>query len=116
MQFDWHGEAIFARVTMAAQAAVRKCALDLQQLATDEAPVDTGDLRGSCSTYLIQNDGAMYMLRVGFDRPYAIIQHERLDFNHPRGGKAKYLEDPFNANKGVYAAFVEEKVMQAIRG
>jgi len=30
---------------------------------------------------------------VGFNTPYALVQHERLDFNHPKGGKAKYLED-----------------------
>jgi len=30
---------------------------------------------------------------VGFNTPYALVQHERLDFNHPKGGKAKYIED-----------------------
>lgn len=25
---------------------------------------------------------------------YAIVQHERLDFQHPHGGQAKYLEQP----------------------
>lgn len=24
--------------------------------------------------------------------PYALLQHENLEFNHPRGGRAKYLE------------------------
>lgn len=30
--------------------------------------------------------------RVVVDQPYAQIQHERLDFRHPAGGRAKYLE------------------------
>ncbi len=25
---------------------------------------------------------------------YALVQHERLDLNHPRGGSAKFLEQP----------------------
>lgn len=31
---------------------------------------------------------------VEFDQVYAHIQHEALDFKHPRGGQAKYLETP----------------------
>ncbi len=27
---------------------------------------------------------------------YAIVQHERLDLNHPNGGVAKYVEIPLN--------------------
>lgn len=32
------------------------------------------------------------------DQPYAQIQHENLDWQHPRGGQAKYLEVPLFAN------------------
>ncbi len=34
----------------------------------------------------------------GVARAYAVVQHERTDFLHPRGGKAKYLEDPLMAS------------------
>lgn len=36
------------------------------------------------------------------DQVYAKYQHERLDLVHPRGGGAKYLENPLNANHGDY--------------
>jgi len=39
---------------------------------------------------------------VGFDTPYALTQHERLDYNHPKGGKAKYLEDNLKEQAGRY--------------
>lgn len=28
------------------------------------------------------------------DQPYALVQHEDTDLSHPRGGEAKYLENP----------------------
>jgi hypothetical protein len=31
---------------------------------------------------------------VVFRAPHAWIQHERLDYQHPDGGQAKYLETP----------------------
>lgn len=35
--------------------------------------------------------------KVEVDQVYAHYQHEGLDFNHPRGGQAKYLEQPWLA-------------------
>lgn len=41
---------------------------------------------------------------ISYDTPYAVIQHEALDFKHDPGRKAKYLEDPVNRNAAkVYA-------------
>jgi hypothetical protein len=87
--------------------------------AIDEAPVDTGTLRRSGTVTIgtvpdgtqvyeaaeagsemkdaysnaIGKEKAVY---ISFSTPYARRQHEELGYNHPRGGKAKYLEDPFN--------------------
>ena len=36
------------------------------------------------------------------DQVYAHYQHERLELKHPRGGKAKYLEQPLYDNYGGY--------------
>jgi hypothetical protein len=35
-----------------------------------------------------------YRATVGYDAPYAIFVHENLEANHPRGGQAKFLEEP----------------------
>ncbi len=31
---------------------------------------------------------------IGYAMPYAVYVHENLEANHPRGGQAKYLEQP----------------------
>ncbi len=102
----WYGPEILGLIQGAVQSAVEQCALDLQQKSTDEAPVDTGDLRANCSVDTLD----AHSKRVGYNLIYAIIQHERLDFSHPRGGKAKYLEDPFNQNKDRYERYIRGSV------
>lgn len=37
------------------------------------------------------------------DQVYAHIQHEALDFKHPRGGQAKYLEGPMLERASIYS-------------
>ena len=90
--------------------------------AIDKAPIDTGTLRRSGTVTVgklpdgervfeaaeagnemkdafpekIGKEKAVY---ISFNTPYAWRQHEELGYNHPLGGKAKYLEDPFNRNK-----------------
>jgi hypothetical protein len=51
---------------------------------------------------------------VGFNTPYALAQHERLDFHHPQGGKAKYLEDPLKENSGRYQENLERHLRETL--
>lgn len=76
-----------------------------------KAPVDTGDLRGSLritldgtlvASGLKGQDGATtYSTNIpetaeegeaSYNTDYAADQHEQLDYFHPNGGEAKYLE------------------------
>jgi len=52
---------------------------------------------------------------ISFNTPYARRQHEELGYNHPLGGKAKYLETPFNANKKKVIKYAERKIKEALR-
>ena len=82
------------------------------------APLDEGTLRGSAELALTVNgsryDGAGALgaatfaaetaarsgqdvtvyAEVSFNTVYAAAQHEGLDYDHPKGGEAKYLERP----------------------
>ncbi|MDF2884740.1 MAG: hypothetical protein K0R54_5310 [Clostridiaceae bacterium] len=70
--------------------ALHDVALDLLGKAKELAPVDTGDLRGSASMEIENN-----VATIGFEEPYAVSQHEHTEYEHPQGGQAKYLEQPF---------------------
>ena len=69
-------------------------ALDhLAAVSKDQVPLDQGPLKNSCYVD-VSDDGASGT--VSYDTPYAVVQHENMQFQHQRGRKAKYLEDPAN--------------------
>lgn len=61
-------------------------------------PIEFGTLRssGKVTPPEISGLGAI-TVTIGFGgaaKDYAVVQHEHLEFNHPIGGQAKYLEEP----------------------
>jgi len=112
--------------------------------AIDEAPVETGTLRRSGTVTvgaLPENPGQIYQdslppkeggsgkehkkafpepvgkekaVYISFNTPYARRQHEELGYNHPLGGKAKYLEDSFNRNKDKVLKRAANQVKKAL--
>ena len=106
--------------------------------AIDETPIDTGTLRRSGTVTVgelpdgvqvyeaaesgsemkdafpdpVGKEKAVY---ISFNTPYARRQHEELGYNHPRGGKAKYLEDSFNRNKKKVLKYADKQIRKALK-
>jgi len=119
----------FESTSQALKAVVLNMAEDIAKQSDQLVPVDEGTLRSS-RTIDRTNLGDRYQVTVGYGgpaAPYAIVQHERLDFWHPpkppgknsagisgkgpvkpgRGRGPKYLEIPFlNLRKKFPAALV----------
>lgn len=116
--------------------AVAACGEDLLGRAQRLAPIQEGTLRGA-GTLKFRVGGAEYQTRqaaeaallsaissgqtanitavVGFELPYAARQHEETGWRHPKGGQAKYLEQPLNANAGRYAGIIAKAQQVAVR-
>lgn len=60
------------------------------------APIAEGTLRGSGERVTHRTDSGAEIV-ITFSTVYAARQHEELDWQHPRGGQAKYLEEPFKS-------------------
>jgi len=59
--------------------------------------------------------GSGLQAAVTYDTPYAVIQHESLDYHHTRpGATAKYLETPLNASKAKGIALVAREIKRAL--
>ena len=122
----------------AALKALRTGAEAILTEAIDEAPIDTGTLRRSgtvtvgglpdgAQVYKAAESGTEMKdafpdkigkektVYISFNTPYALRQHEELDYEHPRGGKAKYLEDTFNRNKQKVLKYVDLQVKKALK-
>ena len=107
--FNWFGDEITAEVKRAGDKALMKAGLDLQQESGDQAPIEKGDLRGNAGI----DDSELATkseIQVGYFLPYALKQHEELDYSHPRGGNAKFLENPFRKNWRKYGRFINEAI------
>ena len=84
---------------------------DLTRRSKQLAPLDTGDLRGAGEGKVNDRNNDI-IGTVSFNKPYALVQHEDLSFHHPRGGQAKYLEQPLNENRDRYKDFIKNKIRE----
>lgn len=84
-------------------------AADLRGRGQRLAPIEYGDLRGSAFDEVDGLDAT-----IGFTEPYALRQHEEITYRHPKGGQAKYLENPYKENAGKYAKAIGEAAKKAV--
>ncbi len=122
----------------AALKAMRTGAEAILTEAIDETPIETGTLRrsGTVTVGALPDGAQVYeaaesgsdmkdafpgpegkekAVYISFNTPYARRQHEELGYNHPLGGKAKYLEDPFNRNKDKVLKRADKQVKKALQ-
>lgn len=88
------------------ERGVHLAGIHLGSVAQQLAPIDEGPLRNSMT---VTHEGTKAV--VAFDTPYAARQHEELTWHHPRGGQAKYLEQPMSTEQDTIRALI----VQAIR-
>lgn len=86
-------------------------ALDLAGKCSDAAPVDVGDLQGDIANPREIND---LEWEVGSDLPYTRRQHEHTEYNHPKGGGAKFIERPFRENADRYIEEIGDAIMREL--
>lgn len=61
-------------------------------------------------------DEAKLTAAVSYDTPYAVRQHEELDWQHDEGRQAKYLEQPMHEEQTVVAEIIAAELRRALRG
>lgn len=74
-------------------------------------PVDTGILKQSAT---ISTDKNSQIVTISYNTPYARKQHEDNTLNHPKGGQAKYLEQPFNEKSGQLESYIGDAIFKTL--
>ncbi|HEY9409327.1 MAG TPA: hypothetical protein VIQ30_22660 [Pseudonocardia sp.] len=74
-------------------------------------PIEEGTLSRSGATSV---DAANLRAAVSYDTEYAVVQHERLDFQHDAGREAKFLENALNSNRDVFLAIIAAQVRRVL--
>jgi hypothetical protein len=95
-------------------AAMRIVTEDLVGRAQRQVPRDEGTLAGT-GTAEVEQHGQLVIGRVTFSTPYAQKQHEDLTLNHPKGGKAKYLEEPLTSEAARYTKTIADTIKRGLR-
>lgn len=124
--------AVTGAIRKGALKGVQGATLDLLRRSVQLAPVDEGDLRGSASATVndqevgrgkpdggVQANAGLPNVKggevegiVGFAEPYSLQQHEDMSLNHPRGGEAKFLENPATENERRYRNFIRKAIRE----
>lgn len=96
-------------------AAARGLHLAAEHVLTESqavVPLDESPLQQSGMASV---DEGTLTAAVSYDTPYAVRQHEEMDYRHAPGRQAKYLEQPLNENRGQVAALIAAQIRRALR-
>ena len=108
-------DSIRDRVDDELRRTLRVEAEDLLGRATRDAPIEEGTLRGSGEVEIRETATGAEAV-VSFNTPYAARQHEELEYEHPRGGKPKYLEDHVKGMVRFHPSIMAAAMRRALRG
>jgi len=102
----------------ALSVAMMQSARDVANEADELVPVDEGILRATQDVSpkgMFTNRPQVTISYGGPSAPYALVQHERTDYEHPGGGQAKYLEEPFLKETARWPYPLIERIKKASR-
>ena len=103
VEITWNGDDIAAQLAAATPRGLRHATEHLLQVSRTQVPLEEGTLERSGVATVDETKGTA---AVSYDTPYAVRQHEDLTLRHASGRKAKYLEDPMNAERDTMLALI----------
>lgn len=104
---------VLSAIEKAVQDGLKEAGEELLKESNSRAPVDSGDLR---KAGFVEVDDLT--VQVGYKPakgyPYFTRQHEDMDYQHPRGGGPKFLENAEQATRGDVANIVARHIRGAV--
>ncbi|HEY8985673.1 MAG TPA: hypothetical protein VIU15_39645 [Streptomyces sp.] len=111
-RFRFDGAAAERQIRDAAARGLFLAAEHVLQVSDEVVPLDEAALQRSGAASV---DEPSLTAMVSYDTPYAVVQHERLDYRHAPGRTAKYLENSLNSERAQVAAIIAAQVRRALR-
>lgn len=103
----WKGDEIKRATSEAGARALRYGAEHMLTEANDRVPHEYGDLMRSGD---VDVDEEELLASISYDTPYAVVQHENVELNHPNGREAKWLERTMNDEMGAVQDWMEREL------
>ncbi|MGW1151970.1 hypothetical protein ACWD45_11915 [Streptomyces rubiginosohelvolus] len=111
-RLTWNGDAVIRGTRAGAARGLRLGAEHVLQVSRGRAPVEEGTLERSGTATV---DEADLRAAVAYDTPYAVRQHEQMDYRHDAGRTAKYLENPMNEEADTVGEIIAAEMRRALR-
>lgn len=111
MILKWYGDKAAAAEKKGAATGLYLGAEHVLEESTRLVPLLEGTLERSGVASV---DAGGLRAAVSYDTVYAVIQHEAMDFNHPRGRQAKYLEQPLNSERGKVLEVIAREIKSSL--
>lgn len=108
----WKGRAAKAAVKAGAVKGLGDAAEHVLGEARKLVPIEEGTLERSGVASV---DEGSLQAAVSFDTPYAVRQHEELDYAHDAGRQAKYLETARNQSKDQIRQIIADRIRASLR-
>lgn len=107
----WDTDAAGQAITQAAVRGLAQGAEHIKAAAVPLTPLRDGPLRASAGTDVDAQSG---QASISYDTPYAVEQHENLNYRH-RDGQAKYLETALDIAGDDAIAIVAASIRRALQ-
>ena len=111
MTVKWYGEKATAAEKAGAARGLMLGAEHVLEEAVRIVPLQEGTLMRSGVASV---DAGALRAAVSFDTVYAVYQHEGLDYQHPRGRQAKYLETPLKSERPKVLDLIAREIKRAL--
>lgn len=113
---EWHGGRVIAQVKSAKDRATKKGLDHLLSASKKLVPFEHGALKKSGQVVMEgDGEGSVQYGTTPETAAYAVVQHERMDFHHPRGGQAKYLEAAMTREAQRIFQIISQELRKAIK-
>ncbi|WP_329219248.1 hypothetical protein [Streptomyces microflavus] len=111
-RLQWNGEAVIRGTRAGAARGLRLGAEHVLQVSRGRAPIEEGTLERSGTATVDEDE---LRAAVAYDTPYAVRQHEEMDYRHDAGRTAKYLELPMNEEADTVGEIIAAEMRRALR-
>ena len=86
----------------------------VQRAAMIKTPREYGFLESGAYTAPPKKQGGEWLVEVGYGAIYARVQHEGINFRHPRKGEAKFLEKGFLESMVGFAPRMAKRIRELV--
>lgn len=110
--YTWKSAAAGKAIRGAVVLGLRKWAEYVLQQSREIVPLDEATLERSGVASVDERE---LEAAVSYDTPYAVVQHENMEYRHAPGRTAKYLERPWFASQELALGLVGKEIRKVTK-